>query len=649
MNSDTTYNSNQKDIINLNNIFFEDSFTDLINDLNKAIISLYRKYKPSITKFNQLITPFELNLSELSTIASKSESEFIHIVKNLTIIKDNFMNITKEIDNNIEIFKESAKKIFQEMKIQKKNKVEEIYNDYARKHSLKNEQQKTDLNLRRKSNMNRDLRRNKTQNDVNNISEKLGLIKNLINKLGEYNLIIKNHSETDSDNFNKIQKQLLFEINKFFKIKTMKNIDTKSISQAKSEDVNPFIMVNNNSNNVTMTTTNNNSYYNIIDKDNIKEFKTNNVPHQENLENKNNILEKKIKEYEEEMTKLKDEYELKFKTLNDRNTSLSKDLVNKNHEIQILQNSNKLKINELTKMKLILKTNERQLKVQKEKVEKLREKSPGIIKIKDILGKKKENTENNQINDNKQQMDKLEEEIKILKDTLGKKDENISDLEKDMSDINDKNKVLKNEINLKDIKINSDDKIINNLKSEKQKLINKIKEQKILVESLQMQINTLKLQIKEMVRQQNENYGSNANKKSDKKTELKKQNNELLLEIKNLQYQLEYELNFNKQLKSEIKEKNIQIDGLNIFINKLMAEKEKNYLKKESQDEIINNFESHKRVNTDSNHKMEDENFSKKNKIGNFEYKTDNSNSPEIHNKKKDKELNKSAEIKKLD
>ena len=129
-------------------------------------------------------------------------------------------------------------------------------------------------------------------------------------------------------------------------------------------------MVNNNSNNVTMTTTNNNSYYNIIDKDNIKEFKTNNVPHQENLENKNNILEKKIKEYEEEMTKLKDEYELKFKTLNDRNTSLSKDLVNKNHEIQILQNSNKLKINELTKMKLILKTNERQLKVQKEKVEK---------------------------------------------------------------------------------------------------------------------------------------------------------------------------------------------------------------------------------------------------------------------------------------
>ena len=140
MNSDTTYNSNQKDIINLNNIFFEDSFTDLINDLNKSIISLYRKYKPSITKFNQLITPFELNLSELSTIASKSESEFIHIVKNLTIIKDNFMNITKEIDNDIEIFKESAKKIFQEMKIQKKNKVEEIYNDYARKHSLKNEQ-----------------------------------------------------------------------------------------------------------------------------------------------------------------------------------------------------------------------------------------------------------------------------------------------------------------------------------------------------------------------------------------------------------------------------------------------------------------------------------------------------------------------------
>ena len=201
-------------------------------------------------------------------------------------------------------------------------------------------------------------------------------------------------------------------------------------------------MVNNNNNNVTMTTTNNNSYYNIIDKDNIKEIKSASF-HSNNktdlssdiniLNNKNSILEKNLKEKEEEMTKMKEDYELKYKLLNDKNTSLSKDLVNKNHEIQILQNSNKLKISEITKLKLIVKNNEKQLKVQKAKVEQLREKSPGNIKIKDLLGNKKDIIENKNLEEkmmNKEQIKKLEEEIEILKDTINKKDENVVKLEK---------------------------------------------------------------------------------------------------------------------------------------------------------------------------------------------------------------------------
>ena len=58
---------------------------------------------------------------------------------------------------------------------------------------------------------------------------------------------------------------------------------------------NPFIMLNNNNNNnITMTTTNNNSYYNIIDKDNLKDLKNNNSNRNSKLENSNIDLQKEI-------------------------------------------------------------------------------------------------------------------------------------------------------------------------------------------------------------------------------------------------------------------------------------------------------------------------------------------------------------------
>ena len=49
MNSDSKKQANPKEIININNIFFEDSFIDLINSLNNSIKDLYRNSKHLIT------------------------------------------------------------------------------------------------------------------------------------------------------------------------------------------------------------------------------------------------------------------------------------------------------------------------------------------------------------------------------------------------------------------------------------------------------------------------------------------------------------------------------------------------------------------------------------------------------------------------
>ena len=663
MISDSNIQSNKKEVININNIFFEDSFIDLINNLISSIGDLYKTSVQLIKSSHQLIFPFESNLSQLLSLSS-SNPELFSIIKELTIIKEKMKMITNSTSENIEIFKDKAKKIFAEMKNQKKNKVDALYNDYARKHSLKNEQQKLNLAPIRKSNPNNEIKRNKTMNkssgkksntNQNKFGFNFNLIKDLVNKLGEYNNIIKNHSVNDYENFNKIQKQFTTEINKFINMNIMKNIegdDQKRLdTKTELEEKNPFIMVNNNSNNVTMTTTNNNSYYNIIDKDNIKELKSasfhnNNKSDLSNeiniINNKNILLEKKLKEYEEEIKKVKEEYELNYKILNDKNTSLSKDLVNKNHEIQMLQNSNKLKISEITKLKLIQKNNEKQLRVKKAKAEQQREKSPGNIKIKDLLGNKNNVIENknneDDLNNNKEQIKKLEEELKILKDTINKKDENITDLEKDIEEVNNKNQLLKEEINYKDMKINDDDKIIINLKTEKDKLINKLKEHKNLEESYKIQLDSLKVQIKEMNRQLKEE-DLNKNKSNSKK-DLKKLNNELKCENVNLQYRLEYELNFNKQLKEDVKKKDFEIDGLQIFIKKLMKEKELNSLNKELTAELLKKMDGNKRINTDSGHKFErDENINKKNITDEYDNTTGKFNL--------EKEQNKSAEVKK--
>ena len=668
MNSDSTYQSNNKEVIDLNKIFIQDSFTDLINILAKIIGDFYLKSLPSLSNFQKLILELESNISKLLSISTNTQSELIGITTELNKIKDNFIVNLKDIDTKIKTFKENAQKIFKEMKNQKINKVEDIYNDYARKHSLKNEQLKINVDPLRKShtltglnnNSNKNLikERNKTINKNNtqeNINRnKLGfnfnLVRSLVTKLGAFNTIIKNHSVEEWENFNKIHKQVIIEINRSINnMKALKNSEGKNQSKTnikkEKEEKNPFIMVNNNNNNVTMTTTNNNSYYNIIDKDKIQEIKTvNNSSEMENeinaLKNKNTSLENKLKELEEEMTKIKKEYD----SLNDKNTSLSKDLVNKNHEIQTLQNSNKLKISEITKLKLIVKNNEKQLKVQKRKVDELKEKSPGNIKIKDLLGNKKGTLDNK----NKEEMEKLENEIKTLKETIDKKNENINELEKEMNLVNDKNKIFVEELNFKEIKIKDDDKYINILKSDKDKLINKLKEHKNMEDSYKLQLDSLKIQIKEMMRQQKEDSEPN-NKSYDIKKELKKHNNDLICENLNLKNQLDYELNYNKELREEIKNKDIQIDGFKLFINKLMKEKEDLSLNKELKNELLNKMESNKRINTDSGHKFErEEKASDKNKDKDYKFKTDNKyNRLQLDGNNNEEEQNRSAGEKK--
>ena len=190
MNSDSKKQANPKEIININNILFEDSFIDLINSLNNSIKDLYRNSKHLITTSQKSLFQFDSTISILLSLSNSNQFELKTILDNLNKIKEDYNQLILGSSNNIEAFVEKAKKIFQEMKEQKDNKVEDIYNDYTRRHTLKNNKLKISTEPIRKSNPLNEIKRNKTLNKNTNQNKNIvniNLVKNLLNKLGEFN------------------------------------------------------------------------------------------------------------------------------------------------------------------------------------------------------------------------------------------------------------------------------------------------------------------------------------------------------------------------------------------------------------------------------------------------------------------------------
>ena len=732
--------------ININNIFFEDNFIDLINKLSKIIQEHYHLSLGLISKSAYLIPIFQNNINQISSIIENNNNNLFNESKeleiniiNLNSIKNEYELIKKITEENLKNFIQNSKNIFKEMKNIKNNKLDEIYNNYAcQKNNLNTIDQMQrikSINFPTSNSKNQKSIRNKTSTRINNNNKNslfnLPFLKSLIYKMNEYNDIISNYSYEAMENYSKLQKQILFEINKSVNSSMSKSVDkNKNIKipiNMNDGEKKPCIIIKTNSNELTMTSTNNNSYFNIIDNDgfNIGELKdlNNNTFNNSNkskdlideikdlklkledskslnktlestlresenfkksekmkfnkykieteirmkfLEKENNELkneynhllrkrqseeneeetttnplsaernfehnlkiENEMKKLREEMDKKKNEYELnikklneeinedkkenekKLKILNDENTSLSKYLADKNREIQILQNSNKLKQNEINKLKLIIKNNEKQLKVKQNKENKKNVYNPNSIKIKDLLSNPNK-CDIDGVNNlyNKEIVGKLEMEITKLKEEIEELNEekdnlalNINVLESNISDKTNENMLLEKDIEEKDYKIKDDLRLINELKTEKDKLMLKLKEYKDIEELNLSQIKILKEHIKTLEKQQNDIIDPNTNKRHIKKKELKKKINELEIEKISLKTQLEKELNYNIQLKKEVNIKTEQIDILNKKINKLKGEEEDNIYTLNNKTKTIDNNSNFIRSKTNEEYK----------------------------------------------
>ena len=62
-----------KEVININNIFFEYSFIDLINLLSKIIKEFYFKSTSIFKSSRELLSHFETNISDLQSLSEKMD------------------------------------------------------------------------------------------------------------------------------------------------------------------------------------------------------------------------------------------------------------------------------------------------------------------------------------------------------------------------------------------------------------------------------------------------------------------------------------------------------------------------------------------------------------------------------------------------
>ena len=135
--------------ININNIFFEDSFIDLINKLSKSIQEYYHPTLALISKSVNLIPLLENNINQMLSYLNQNNNIFTQDNQNIytnmsninSIIKD-FKLIAIKSEENLKSFIEKSKIIFKEMKNKKNSKLEEVYNDYALGNTLKINQKK---------------------------------------------------------------------------------------------------------------------------------------------------------------------------------------------------------------------------------------------------------------------------------------------------------------------------------------------------------------------------------------------------------------------------------------------------------------------------------------------------------------------------
>ena len=483
------------------------------------------------------------------------------------------------------------------------------------------------------------------------------------------NLLLNIKSFDTSINFNSIDKDKISKINKYYEDKknNLINFVNNIINDLKKDDKN-----------LNIINENKDKMNNLLNKINILEIENNKIKQQfekykadekikkkfmetqimtlskKDLENSRNmkLKEKEFKEkkseYEENIFQLKTNIINIEKKVNEKQ-EINKELQNEinkikeNYEKLLIENEQKNK-NE-NNLKNIIANKDKEISQINDKNKKLSDDlNEKETKIKEMLLKYDEMVKNKELEEKEIKLNKeLINQLEIKNNLLNKKNinnENKKDLlENKINDYENEIKIQKEEIN-KQIEKN---KNLNNNYTELNKDFNKIKEEISEKEKMNLECSETILKLKEENKILNDLLIENKNKIIDDKNKFNTKINECKKEISNLNNELDDKNKIINNINEKIEEKNEIIEEYkNKYENELNKNnkletkiKEYNNLKEKEEEENINEYENKKRkipIGRNRINNNEIENIEKKFR---YLYRTmENFNSKSKHNEK---------------
>ena len=584
-------------------------FVSLINNLNESIKEYTKVTKSSFMEANSILISYEnqalsiINLIQRLTKANAYNNlkEFFNQITNtlkiISLMKDN----NNSNNNNLNLFLKDAKILFKQMKQAKQKENEKQRQLNNNNISDQYEQLSTESNGYNSStlpysgsNNSHNIKSIKGKSNLNLITNIYTKIMKLLNIFGQYNYIISKVDLEESNKFNILQNNvkkeldnLMILINKIFAKKAEILAQNKSYENIKD--------IQNKKRSNSINTNNEVEKLKIMNETNKKKIME--LNYQLNVFNKktmelekiNNLLNMKLKN-SEQLIREKDMMLMNLET---------------NPNNNMINNNKSDLFNELNQKNIIISDLQNQIKLYQQKVESLNIQINNInsqIPEKIAQYEYKLKVSNIETNKYKQQIQKLEKDIKNKDFMVNQYENQIFELEKN-NDNQGCNYGLNKKIEILNLELKEKESKINAMNEELIKYQRKANIDKKQIEEMNMNILTKENVIKQKDELINNNSSNDIWKIKLENEKLKKQVEELLSNNNNYLIQNQKMINGNElpesrtqdlinklnelnkdnqslketktNLESEIKKKNEELEALQTFIFKLQSQLEK--------------------------------------------------------------------------
>jgi hypothetical protein len=585
------------------NQIYDEEFVSLINSLNESIKEYYKVSKNNIIEANSILNSYEqqaqsildlMNLMINTSSYNRLDELFGKIPKSLEVINQMKLNADSN-NNNLNLFFDDAKILFKSMKFKRKERLNELNNQYNQTstdsytnsfHQENKFMKNNNNNNMEQINMNNIIKNNSIQNSVfSNINIAYSSIMKLLNGFAEFNYMVSKIDFEESNRFNNLQNSVKKELENFF-LFLKKNLGNSNSTFPQNKSTN-----NLNENRINQRSKN---IPNIEEIEKLKKIIEMNKKKLIDLTNQLNLSRKKNRELEMKNNNLNLQLQNAEQTImNFQNNINNNNIINDNEEFNNALNQKDMQILNLQNQLKVFQSNENTLNVQ----------------INNI---------NNQF---KEKVAQYEYKISTMTNTINTKNKNIMNLKNEIEnlklsmqgqgnyDMNKNIQILNMEIKEKESKIKAlNEEILNFQRTEKmnQKQIEELNNNIFTYENIIRQkdelINTnykgnndtykfkkenelLKKQIEELKNANNNILQNqrllNGNMHNYEMPEMLNQEylskiNELNQEILNLKQTLS-SLNESKvKLELDITKKNDELEGFKQVIFKLQDKLEKN-------------------------------------------------------------------------